>query len=228
MSNNFYEILWVTKHASEEEIKKAYRKKAMQYHPDRNGGDREAEKKFKEIGEAYEVLSDTNKRKQYDTFWHSSHNPWWNAGNYSGGFGWFEDIFAWFWWRQHTRTTQSNDFEDLFSSFGGDSDMFWWKRKTKQEPKEENLDFEKTYEVPIFDLMLWCTIEVTSPYKEKVKLKIPFGTKPSTKFRVKWFGKKELSKQWNLIIKVDALMPKNISDVDLQMLQSIKENVGYS
>ena len=65
---DFYEILWVDKNASTEEIKKAYRKLAMQYHPDRNKSDPEAEKKFKEVNEAYSTLSDENKRKQYDMF----------------------------------------------------------------------------------------------------------------------------------------------------------------
>jgi curved DNA-binding protein len=68
MSNKFYETLGVDKSASAEEIKKAYRKQAMKYHPDRNKGDATAEKKFKEVNEAYGTLSDPQKRKQYDTF----------------------------------------------------------------------------------------------------------------------------------------------------------------
>jgi molecular chaperone DnaJ len=65
---DFYEVLGVSKDASEEEIKKAYRKLAMQYHPDRNQGDSTAETKFKEISEAYGTLSDSAKRQQYDMF----------------------------------------------------------------------------------------------------------------------------------------------------------------
>jgi molecular chaperone DnaJ len=63
---DYYEILEITRNSSQDEIKKAYRKKALQYHPDRNPGDSTAEKKFKEISEAYEVLSDENKRRIYD------------------------------------------------------------------------------------------------------------------------------------------------------------------
>ena len=68
MAKDYYKTLGVEKSASQDEIKKAYRKLALKYHPDRNKGDKQAEEKFKELGEAYAVLSDTEKRKQYDTF----------------------------------------------------------------------------------------------------------------------------------------------------------------
>ena len=67
---DYYEVLGISKGAEAQEIKKAYRKLAMKYHPDRNPGDKEAEEKFKEINEAYEVLSDDTKRKTYDQFGH--------------------------------------------------------------------------------------------------------------------------------------------------------------
>ena len=67
---DYYEVLGVAKSASDEEIKKAYRKKAIQYHPDKNQGNKEAEEKFKEAAEAYEVLSDAQKRQRYDQFGH--------------------------------------------------------------------------------------------------------------------------------------------------------------
>src|SRR6516164_852221 len=70
MPRDPYEVLGVAKNASEDEIKKAYRKLARQYHPDRNPGDQQAEGKFKEIQDAYDVLSDKNKRAQYDRFGH--------------------------------------------------------------------------------------------------------------------------------------------------------------
>ena len=67
---DYYEILAVGRDASQEDIKKAYRKLAMQYHPDRNSGDKEAEEKFKEAAEAYEVLSNEEKKAKYDRFGH--------------------------------------------------------------------------------------------------------------------------------------------------------------
>ncbi len=85
---DYYEVLGVDKSADEQAIKKAYRKLAMKYHPDRNPGDSEAEEKFKEINEAYEVLSDSTKRQTYDQFGHEGVN---GQGGFGGqGFGGIE------------------------------------------------------------------------------------------------------------------------------------------
>ena len=84
---DYYEVLGVEKSASEAEIKKAYRKLAIQYHPDKNPGDKEAEEKFKEAAEAYSVLSDKDKRARYDQFGHAGVDPNFNAGGGFGGFG---------------------------------------------------------------------------------------------------------------------------------------------
>ena len=74
---DFYEVLGVDRNASPEEIKKAYRKLAIQYHPDKNPGDTEAEEKFKEISNAFEVLKDEEKRQKYDQFGHDAFQGWW-------------------------------------------------------------------------------------------------------------------------------------------------------
>ncbi len=87
---DFYEVLGVEKSASDDEIKKAYRKQAKLYHPDLHPGDAEAEKKFKEVAEAYEVLSDSEKKARYDQFGHAGVDPNFNAGGgnpFGGGFG---------------------------------------------------------------------------------------------------------------------------------------------
>lgn len=91
---DFYEILGVSKSASADEIKKAYRKVAMQYHPDRNPGDKASEEKFKEAAEAYEILSDQDKRAQYDRFGHNAFGP----GRSNSGHGGMnmDDIFSQF------------------------------------------------------------------------------------------------------------------------------------
>jgi molecular chaperone DnaJ len=99
---DFYEILGVSKGATQEEIKKAYRKVAIQFHPDKNQGNKEAEEKFKEAAEAYEVLSDADKRAKYDRFGHSMPG---SGGGYSGHNMNMEDIFS--------------QFGDIFGGGGG-------------------------------------------------------------------------------------------------------------
>ena len=105
---DYYEVLGVDKNADLETIKKAYRKMAMKYHPDRNPDNKEAEEKFKEVGEAYEVLSDADKRARYDQFGHAGVDPNFGAGagagGYGGGFGGFGDF---------------GDLGDIFGSFFG-------------------------------------------------------------------------------------------------------------
>ncbi len=107
MKRDYYEILGVTKTSSADEIKKAYRKVAMQFHPDRNPGDKAAEEKFKEAAEAYEVLSDSDKRAQYDRFGHAGVG---NGRGFGSGNVNMDDIFS-----------QFGDIfgDDIFGSFFG-------------------------------------------------------------------------------------------------------------
>src|SRR5512136_1455670 len=105
MSNkrDYYDVLGVNRTASEDELKSAYRKLALKFHPDRNPGDKQAEEKFKEAAEAYAVLSDSDKRSRYDQFGHSL------GGIGFSGFEGFQDAFGGF----------SDIFGDLFEDFFG-------------------------------------------------------------------------------------------------------------
>ena len=181
------------------------------------------------MNQAYQTLSDDTKRKQYDMFGETwgAWNPfagqsWWYS---QADFWWFEDIFSQFWWSSRNKQSQWFDFSDLFGN------MWWWTQSSygpqDQAQKPVSLDFEKTYEVPIFDMILGCKIEVSWVYGQKAKLTIPAGTKPGAKLRVKEFWKSEGSKKWHLIVVIKALMPKNISDVDASMLERIRDNVWY-
>ena len=92
---DYYEVLGVSKSASADEIKKAYRKMAKKYHPDVNPDNKEAQAKFTEVNEAYEILSDPEKKSKYDTYGHSAFDPNAGFGGQGGfsGFGGFSDIF---------------------------------------------------------------------------------------------------------------------------------------
>lgn len=102
---DYYEVLGLQKGASEDEIKQAFRKMSRKYHPDFNPDDKTAEEKFKEVNEAYEVLSDPNKKSRYDQFGHAGVDPSYGGGGFGGGFsGGFGDM---------------GDISDIFSSFFG-------------------------------------------------------------------------------------------------------------
>ena len=156
MSKDFYEILGVGKSATADEIKKAYRKLAIKYHPDKNPGDKTAEEKFKEISNAYEVLGDAEKRQRYDQLGHEAYTAS-GAGGFGGGAGGgFRDpmdIFSQFFGGGAGGASFS--FEDLFG--GGQA-----RRRNPNGPMPGN-DLQLNLEISFEDSVYGVTKEVTIP-----------------------------------------------------------------
>jgi len=138
MKRCYYEILEIARAAPVDEIKKSYRKMAMQYHPDRNPGDKEAEEKFKEAAEAYEVLSDQEKRSVYDRYGHEGLN-----GIGFKGFSGFDDIFSSF----------GDIFENIFGLNGGG--------RQQRSGKRSGADLRYDLEISLEDAALGKTTDVT-------------------------------------------------------------------
>lgn len=185
---DYYKTLGVDRSAKEEDIKRAYRKLALQYHPDRNPGNKQAEEKFKEINEAYQVLSDTEKRQRYDMLG-ESYNRYQQRGGTPENFNW-ED------WFTQTPTGRGNvrvdvgdlgdifgggDFSDFFSRiFGGMQDM-----RTSSTTRQTARPTPYQYEVEISLLEAYQgTIWSGEIDGRRLEVKIPPGAQTGTKVRV--------------------------------------------
>jgi molecular chaperone DnaJ len=158
---DFYEVLGVEKGCSQPDLKKAFRKLAMKYHPDRNPGDKQAEASFKEINEAYEILSDDQKRAAYDRFGHAGVDP--SAGGGGGGFGGgagpnFADIFG-------------DVFGDIFGQAGG-------SRGGARNNRGSDLRY--TLELDLEDAVKGTTVEIRIPTLSECDTCHGSGAKPGT------------------------------------------------
>ena len=144
---DYYEVLGVDKSATQDELKKAYRKIAKENHPDQHPGDKACEERFKEANEAYEILSDPDKRQKYDQFGHAAFDPsaGYGAGGF-GGFGGFDDIFG------------GGGFGDIFSSiFGGGA-----QTRNPNAPRR-GADVRATLNISFEEAAFGCEKEVTAP-----------------------------------------------------------------
>ncbi|MCR4711438.1 MAG: molecular chaperone DnaJ [Clostridia bacterium] len=149
---DYYEVLGLQKGASEEDIKKAFRKMAMKYHPDRNPGDKDAEEKFKEVNEAYSILSDADKKSKYDRFGFAGVDP--NAGfGGDGGFGGFSGFGG--------TSSGFSGFEDIFSDlFGGGFSGFGGSSARARTAPTKGRDLQKNVTIEFTDAAFGCKQQV--------------------------------------------------------------------
>jgi len=199
---DYYKILGVDRKASEDEIKRAYRKLALQYHPDRNAGDKQAEEKFKEINEAYQVLSDPDKRARYEQLG-ESYSRWQQRGGAAGGFNW-DDWYAAQAQGQGQRgggvrvevgdlgeifgQAGSGDFSEFFRRiFGGMPNMDAYYQREEQARGGARRRPAESYQQPV-TISLQEAFNGTSRRIEldgrQLEVKIPAGARTGTKVRV--------------------------------------------
>ncbi|MGR5285228.1 DnaJ C-terminal domain-containing protein [Vibrio maritimus] len=183
---DYYSVLGVSKGASEKDIKKAYKRLAMKYHPDKNPGDTAAEASFKEVKEAYEVLTDTNKRRQYDQFGHAAFEGGGFGGHGGhGGGGGFDDIFG------DAFRQRGGGFGG--GGFGGFEDIFSQARGGRGRPRaEKGQDQEYTLTVDFVDAIQGAEKVVELPINgesKKINVKVPVGIKDGEKIRFSGKGR---------------------------------------
>lgn len=194
---DYYKILGVDKDATQEEIKKAYRKLAKAYHPDANPGDKKAEEKFKEISEAYEVLGNEEKRRQYDQLG--------STFNFTNGFDFDPSQFGFNNFRYEFRSTGNTGFSDFFNMFFGDGginldDFFGgrtgFSRRGTGSFMQRGQDKEVEIKISLLDGLKGSEklIAIDTPHgRKKLAVKIPKGIMPGGKIRLKGQGGKGIN-----------------------------------
>jgi curved DNA-binding protein len=202
---DYYKTLGVERNASADEIKKTYRKLAMKYHPDRNKGNKEAEEKFKDINEAYEVLGDSKKRARYDQLG-DSYSQWQNKGGNPGNYNWNQ------WTTNQGGSQQVNmdDFEEMFG--GGFSDFFssifggmpaTGRRQTTRTAARP-LTYEQKVEISLEEAYKG-TVRSYSINNQQKDARIPPGAKTGTRIRFAGGGPSNNGQSTDLYLVVTVL-----------------------
>ncbi len=196
MAKDFYDILGVSKTASEAELKKAYRKLAHQHHPDK-GGQKE---KFQEINEAYQVLSDKQKRAQYDQFGHASAG----AGQGGGGFGGFGGGFR----------TQTGNFD--FGSAGGFGSIF----EDLFESAFSQVQVQLTVTIP--QAVLGDTLRFKTNFGDEIELRLPPGVPEGTAFTFRGKGQQTRRGRGDLSVVIHIDIPKRLTREQRGLYEQLK------
>jgi DnaJ-class molecular chaperone len=198
MPRDYYEVLGVGRDANKAEVKTAFRRLARELHPDVNDHDPEAEKKFKEAAEAYEVLSDTERRQAYDRYGHE--------GLRSGGFppgGGFGSV------------------EDIFQAFFGGSFGFEVRRGPMR-----GQDLIHTVEISAVDAMLGAKIRVPSHEGER-EIELPAGTQPGAQFALRGHGMPGANggPPGDLVIAVQVIVPGELSEEQRELAEKLGQTL---
>jgi curved DNA-binding protein len=214
---DYYKLLGVDRKASQDEIKKEYRKLAMKYHPDRNKDNKQAEEKFKEINEANEVLSDPKKRERYDQLG-NSYTQWQQHGGNPGNFNWNE----WYSGQGGQGQQADTDFGDIFSDFfsaifggmpaSGRTQTRQTVRQTTRQPASQTSRQVTKYEQKIqitLEEAYQGTQRLLQVNDRRIEVKIPAGARNGTKVRVAGAGPENGYGQKSDIYLVIEILPNN-------------------
>lgn len=227
---DYYKTLGIDKSASKDDIKKAFRKLAHEHHPDKNKGNLDAEKKFKEASEAYSVLSDDNKRKQYDMFGSvGGGNP--NTSNYSAGQGFggfdFGQGFGGF------NNGQGIHFD--FSNFGSGQNVefdlgeifgeFFGGRKRARKGKNINVDLEISFKESIFGIEKEISV---GGNRERLIVKIPSGIGNGQGLRISGKGESGEGGSGDLIVRIWVGPHPNIKREDFHLVMNLSVKLSLA
>ena len=250
---DYYEVLGVGEKATADEIKKAYRRIAKENHPDKNPGDKAAEERFKAATEAYDTLSDAEKRAKYDQLR--------KLGGVGGGFGFrpggggtgggsgksFEDEYADFMRNFGTRTQRQryenepnggsgfgSGLEDLLGNLFGGKKGGTEEPPVGDEPQPTDDPFFKRkgnnayvdLDINIAQALLGSKVRVRTPSGKKVTVKIPSGTDPEKVLRVSGMGYQSMAGTGDLFIRLHLTMPKNLTDEQKEAIKEAMEKMG--
>ncbi|MGN7199664.1 DnaJ C-terminal domain-containing protein [Arthrobacter sp. SAFR-044] len=205
VDKDFYKILGVAKDASEADIKKAYRKLARQHHPDTNAGNAASEKKFKDISEAYSVLSDPDERQQYDAIRAMGSGARFAPGGAAGGNGGFEDMFGGLFTGNTGRHAGGfnpagggipPEFADLFGGFGGAPGF--------QRTPQKGADRTASTSISFAGSIRGTTIGLREPSGEVIDVRVPAGIKDGQKVRVRGKGQPGAAGSGDLVVSVSV------------------------
>ena len=197
MPGDYYEILGVERDANKAEVKTAFRRLARELHPDVNDHDPEAEEKFKAAAEAYEVLSDPERRRAYDTYGHEGLR---GAGAAPGGFGSVEDIFQAF--------------------FGGNFGF-----EVRRGPMRGQ-DLIHTVEISAVDAMLGAKIKIPSHEGER-EIELPAGIQPGSQFALRGHGMPGANggPPGDMVIAVQVIVPEELSEEQRELAEKLGETI---